>query len=40
MDLVVVVTAGLYQSDMQAQVPIKILNQYVLNAIADPPRDR
>ena len=36
LDLVVVVTAGLYQSDMQAQVPIKILNQYVLSAIQTP----
>jgi len=33
LDLVVVVTAGLYASDMQAQVPLKILNQYVLSAI-------
>lgn len=36
LDLVVVVTAGLYESGMQAQVPIKILNQYVLNAIETP----
>ena len=36
LDLVVVVTAGLYESDMQAQVPIKILNQYVLSAIQTP----
>jgi len=32
LDLVVVVTAGLYDSDMQAQVPLNILNQYVLRA--------
>ena len=36
LDLVVVVTAGLYRSDMQAQVPLKILNQYVLNAVQTP----
>jgi CubicO group peptidase (beta-lactamase class C family) len=33
LDLVVVVTAGLYRSDIQAQVPLKILNQYVLSAV-------
>jgi CubicO group peptidase (beta-lactamase class C family) len=32
-DLVVVVTAGLYQSPMQVWVPLQILNQYVLPAI-------
>jgi CubicO group peptidase (beta-lactamase class C family) len=36
LDLVVVVTAGLYKSDIQAQVPIKILNQYILNAVQTP----
>jgi CubicO group peptidase (beta-lactamase class C family) len=33
LDLVVVVTAGLYKSDIQAQVPLQILNQYVLSAV-------
>ncbi|HUY38166.1 MAG TPA: serine hydrolase [Candidatus Binataceae bacterium] len=36
LDLVVVVNAGLYRSDMQAQVPLKILNQYVLKAAEKP----
>lgn len=35
-DLVVVVNAGLYRSDIQSQVPLKILNQYVLKAVAAP----
>jgi CubicO group peptidase (beta-lactamase class C family) len=34
LDLVVVVNAGLYRSDIQSQVPLKILNQYVLKAAA------
>jgi hypothetical protein len=32
LDLVVAVNAGLYRSDLQGPVPIKILNQYVLMA--------
>lgn len=36
LDLVVVVNAGLYRSDIQSQVPLKILNQYVLKAAAAP----
>lgn len=36
LDLVVVVNAGLYRSDMQAAVPLKILNQYVLQAAGTP----
>ncbi|MGH7864970.1 MAG: serine hydrolase domain-containing protein, partial [Candidatus Binataceae bacterium] len=32
LDIVVVVNAGLYQSELQGSVPIKILNQYVLMA--------
>jgi CubicO group peptidase (beta-lactamase class C family) len=33
MDLVVVVTAGLYSSDMQVWVPLRILNRYVLASV-------
>jgi CubicO group peptidase (beta-lactamase class C family) len=33
LDLVVVVNAGLYNSDMQVGVPIKILDQFVLKAV-------
>ena len=35
LDLVVVVNAGLYNSDMQASVPIKILDQYVLSSVRE-----
>jgi CubicO group peptidase (beta-lactamase class C family) len=38
-DLVVVVNAGLYKSNLQAWVPLEILNQYVLKATA-PNRQR
>ena len=34
LDLVVVVNAGLYSSRLQSSVPMTILNQYVLRAIA------
>jgi CubicO group peptidase (beta-lactamase class C family) len=33
LDLVVVVNAGLYKSDLQATVPLSVLNQYVLKAM-------
>jgi CubicO group peptidase (beta-lactamase class C family) len=33
-DLVVVVNAGLYKSNLQASVPLEILNRYVLKATA------
>ena len=33
LDLVVVTTAGLYKSEMQAWVPLQILNRYVLDAV-------
>jgi CubicO group peptidase (beta-lactamase class C family) len=36
LDLVVVVNAGLYNSDMQAAVPIRILDQYVMSAVTGP----
>jgi CubicO group peptidase (beta-lactamase class C family) len=36
-DLVVVVNAGLYQSEIQGMVPLAILNQYVLAALESPP---
>jgi hypothetical protein len=36
---VVVVNAGLYKSNLQAWVPLEILNQYVLKATA-PNRQR
>ena len=32
LDLVAVVTAGLYLSDMQRSVPLRILNNYILSA--------
>lgn len=34
LDLVVVVNAGLYSSRLQGPVPMTILNQYVLGAVA------
>ena len=36
LDLVAVVNAGLYQSDIQAQVPLQILNRYILAATKSP----
>jgi hypothetical protein len=36
LDLVVVVNAGLYKSELQGSIPSTILNQYVLNAIVEP----
>jgi hypothetical protein len=35
LDLVVLVHAGLYRSSLQGQVPLTILNRYVLRAIKD-----
>jgi CubicO group peptidase (beta-lactamase class C family) len=33
LDMVVLVMAGLYRSDMQAWVPLQVLNRYVLAAM-------